>query len=283
MKVTETKPTETRPKTARVRPPAATVSLKAAKRGAKSGEPATTMTTRTTLGETPPSEAIAAFSAEEIAVRPDELERDEKQPRRRFNEAKLEEMKKSIIWHGGLIHPIVARRKDGKLLIVAGERRWRGATRAWAEGREIMLAVRVVDKTDEAIRLIQLEENARREDLHPLDEAAAYQELLDTLKVNGRAIAIAELAERVGKEAGALHQRLRLCALCEEAKAEFEADAIPIGHALELASKKHKPAAEAYLRLVKAGGEAVKPLFWEEQKPEVEKPKTPKVKTAQQV
>ena len=42
---------------------------------------------------------------------------------------------------------------------------------------------------------------------------------------------------------------------------------------VELASKKHKPAAEAYLRLVKAGGEAVKPLFWEEQKSEVEKPK----------
>ena len=91
-------------------------------------------------------------------------------------------MKKSIIRHGGLIQPIVARRKDGKLLIVAGERRWRGASRAWAEGREIMLAVRVVDKSDDEIRLIQLEENARREDLHPLDEAEAYQELLDTLK-----------------------------------------------------------------------------------------------------
>ncbi len=147
------------------------------------------------------------------------------QPRTLIDEAKLEELTRSI-QRSGVIQPIVVRRLDGDTFeIVAGERRWRAAQQAG------MLRVPVVvrDVPDDKLLEIALIENLQRENLNPLEEAEAYRRLIDEYQLTQE-----EVAAIVGKDRATVANYVRLLALPSEVQAEVATGALAMGHARAL-------------------------------------------------
>ena len=104
-----------------------------------------------------------------------EIRPNENQPRKSFNEEKINELAASILEHG-LIQPIVVRKKSRGYEIVAGERRYRAARKA--ELKTIPCLVR--ELSDEQNMLLAIIENMQREDLNPVEEAQAIEKMIDT-------------------------------------------------------------------------------------------------------
>jgi ParB family chromosome partitioning protein len=146
------------------------------------------------------------------------------QPRRQFSEEALGELADSIATRG-VIQPIIVRAKDGGYQIVAGERRWRAAQKA--QLHEIPAIVRDFDD-GEALE-IALIENIQREDLNPLEEAAAYQRLIDEFGHKQ-----AELARLVDKSRSHVANLLRLLDLPGSVREMLLAGELSMGHARAL-------------------------------------------------
>jgi ParB family chromosome partitioning protein len=147
------------------------------------------------------------------------------QPRTRFDEESLASLSESIA-EIGLLQPIVVRTSETGFVLVAGERRLRAAKRAGLT--EIPAFVR--PPGDDAGSLIEaLVENLQREDLTPLEEAAAYQQMMDDFEMTHAAI-----AERVGKSRSAVSNALRLLALPPGVQVLLETGALSAGHARAL-------------------------------------------------
>ncbi|GAB6195453.1 ParB/RepB/Spo0J family partition protein [Lysobacter xanthus] len=150
------------------------------------------------------------------------------QPRRHWDEAKLDELAESIKAQG-VIQPIVVREirdHGGKTYeIIAGERRWRASKRAGLA--EIPVVVREVD--DRTVVAMALIENIQREDLNPLEEAQALQRLIDEFDLTH-----AQAAEAVGRSRAAVSNLLRLLELPAEIRVLVETRAIEMGHARAL-------------------------------------------------
>ena len=102
------------------------------------------------------------------------IEPDKEQPRKRFDEEKLDELANSIKQYG-VIQPIIVTLKDDYYQIIAGERRWRAAKKAGLT--EIPCLVRT--KTEQENREIALIENIQRENLNPIEKAKGLRRLLD--------------------------------------------------------------------------------------------------------
>ena len=183
---------------------------------------------------------------EAVWLRPEQITAHPDNPRRRYNLVKEAEMRESVIAQG-VIEPLVVRRlAEGTYQLVAGERRWRGGMAAQEKlGQPVWLPCQVRELTDEAALDMMVAENLHREGLHPLDEAEGFNHLLNQVKVNGQSMTIEELSARVGKPAGFIHQRLRLCDLVEAGKELLEQDRLPLGQALEIA--KFEPETQASL------------------------------------
>jgi ParB family chromosome partitioning protein len=152
---------------------------------------------------------------------------NEHQPRHHLDEARLDELARSIKANG-VIQPIVVRRVDGGYRIIAGERRWRAAQRAG------LLRVPVVVKevaagNDAQILEMALIENIQREDLNPIDEAEAYEKLTTDFEMTQEAIAAA-----VGKDRSSVANHLRLLKLPQEVRAEVASGRLSMGHARAL-------------------------------------------------
>lgn len=148
----------------------------------------------------------------------------ETNPRKRFKEESLKELSASIA-ENGLINPITIRPKGKSYELVAGERRIKAS---------IMAGLRNIDAnirsmTDEQAFDIQVVENLQREDVHPLDEAAGFQKMLDSGRYD-----VKEIAARVGKSESFVLRRLKYNDLVPELKEEFYDEKIKIGHATEL-------------------------------------------------
>lgn len=125
------------------------------------------------------------------------------QPRRFFDEDGLQELSASIS-QIGVLQPILVRPADGGYELIAGERRWRAAGIA---GLEVIPAI--VRTTDDTSSMEQaLVENLHRADLTPLEEAAAYHQLIDDFGFTHE-----QVAERVGKSRSAISNALRLMGL----------------------------------------------------------------------
>ena len=126
------------------------------------------------------------------------------QPRRHFDEERLEELAQSLR-ESGVIQPLVVRRNDaGGFTLIAGERRWRASKLAGLSS--VPVVVRDVDDDDAfALALI---ENIQREDLNPIEEALAYRRLIDEHDFRQD-----DLAQRVGKSRSAVANALRLLKL----------------------------------------------------------------------
>lgn len=126
-----------------------------------------------------------------------------KQPRTHFEKEKIQELAVSI-QQNGLLQPIVVRPYDGHYQIVVGERRYRACKLAGLE--EVPCIVQTLDEDQTATAAIV--ENIQRENLSPIEEALAYQQLLDTQNLTQE-----QLAQKVGKKQSTIANKLRLLQL----------------------------------------------------------------------
>ncbi len=156
----------------------------------------------------------------------DQIDNNPDQPRKRFDEEQLEELKESIQAHG-LLEPIIVRPVDGRYEVVVGERRWRAAQMAGLA--EIPAIVRSM--SDREAMEIALVENLQREDLNPLEEAEAYRRLMEEFSLTQE-----EIAERVGKKRSTIANTLRLLELDPEIREDLASGKITGGHAKALLS-----------------------------------------------
>ena len=141
------------------------------------------------------------------------------QPRRAFDEAGLAELAASIT-EKGVLQPLLVRPAQGGYEIVAGERRFRAAQRAGLD----RVPVVVRELTDRQTLEIAIIENLQREDLTPMEEAHAFQQLM------GFGLTQEQVAEAVGKSRSAVANTLRLLTLPVAAMEALEAGAISAGH-----------------------------------------------------
>lgn len=171
--------------------------------------------------------AINEQSGEElIELDLDLLDANVDQPRTHFDEAKLTELAESIRANG-LVQPILVRRKGSRYQIVAGERRWRAAQRA--NLHKIPAVVR--DIPDDKLLELALVENIARQELNPIEEALAYQRLINNLGISHE-----QVAKRVGKDRSSVSNMLRLLKLPSEIQQMVEKEALSMGHARALLS-----------------------------------------------
>ena len=157
----------------------------------------------------------------------DHLSPNQFQPRVSVDDAKLEELTRSITAHG-VIQPIVVRKIGERFQIIAGERRWRAARRAG------LLRVPVVVKEvaagrEQSLLEMALIENIQRENLNPIDEALAYRRLADDFQLKQEDIATA-----VGKDRASVANYLRLLKLPDEVRNEVASGRLSMGHARAL-------------------------------------------------
>src|SRR5215212_2166538 len=170
------------------------------------------------LGDDKPLNEVPAAGTNEIDI--DLIEPNPEQPRTRFTESALEELAQSIVANG-VVQPIVVRRKGNRYEIVAGERRWRAAQRAGL--RRIPAAVKEV--ADDKLLELALIENIQREELNPIEEAAAYRKLIDNIGLTQEAIAAS-----VGKDRTLIATSLRLLKLPDDIQRLIEEGKISAGH-----------------------------------------------------
>jgi ParB family chromosome partitioning protein len=154
-----------------------------------------------------------------------EIEPHPEQPRRRFDEAALDELAASIAARG-VIQPVIVRRlQSGRYQLVAGERRWRAAQKA--QLHEIPALIRDLSERD--VKALALIENLQREDLNPIEEARAYHRL-----AQDEGLTQADIAKMVDKSRSHVANLQRLLALPEPVIALVENGSLSMGHARAL-------------------------------------------------
>lgn len=194
----------------------------------------------------PPEPTLSPVPGARFAEIPvDAIVPNPKQPRQVFDEEALEELKTSI-QEVGFLQPIVVRQLDEeKYELVMGERRWRAAQ---AVGRESIPAI-VRDTRDDAMLRDALLENIHRANLNPLEEAAAYQQLLDEFGATHE-----ELARRIGRSRPQISNTIRLLNLPAPVQKRVAAGVLSAGHARALLSLDEPEAQEQLaLRIVAEG------------------------------
>jgi ParB family chromosome partitioning protein len=189
-------------------------------------------------------------SAQDIVQLPvEKLIANPGQPRKNFDEAELQELADSIKIFG-IIQPIIAANAgDGAYIIIAGERRTRAAKLAGLE----KVPVIVRDYTDQKRLEVSLIENIQRTDLNPIEEAAAYKNLMDFSNLSQD-----ELAVRMGKKRSTVANALRLLRLPVEIQKSVEEGRVSSGHARALLSVTDTKAREKLYREILASDISVR-------------------------
>ena len=155
------------------------------------------------------------------------LQRGKYQPRRDMHPEALQELADSIRTQG-IMQPIVVRPLgEGRYEIIAGERRWRAAQIAELDAVPALIK----DVPDEAAIAMSLIENIQREDLNPIEEAAALERLQKEFQLTQQ-----QVAESVGKSRAAVANLIRLLALEKDVRIMLERGDIEMGHARALLS-----------------------------------------------
>jgi ParB family chromosome partitioning protein len=169
------------------------------------------------------SKALLYCGIEEIVPNPS-------QPRKHFDESKLQELAESVR-EKGILEPLLVRRTDQGYELIVGERRWRAAQKAGL--REVPVLVKEVEGR-EAFE-ISLIENLQREDLNPIEEAEAYKHLIDEFNISQD-----DLSKRIGKDRTTITNTLRLLKLPLEVRNQLLQNRITSGHARALLSLENK-------------------------------------------
>ena len=166
-----------------------------------------------------PSQPDRALEIDTDLLRPNKF-----QPRTVMDDARIEELARSIK-SNGIIQPIVVRRTGDGYEIIAGERRWRAAQRAGL----LKVPVVVRDVPEDRLLAVALIENIQRQDLNPIDEAVAYRRLSDEFHLTQE-----QIADAVGKDRSSIANYVRLLRLPQEVRASVASNAISMGHARAL-------------------------------------------------
>lgn len=156
----------------------------------------------------------------------DQVAANPHQPRKFFDDEKIAELAGSIR-DKGILHPLIVTRKgEGRFELVSGERRLRAAKVAGLA--EVPIIVREEAGPSEVLELAIIE-NVQREDLDPIEEGAAYQELIDKFSYTQE-----QVAQKVGKDRATVANILRLQKLTTKAKQALQVGKISMGHARAL-------------------------------------------------
>ncbi|MDZ7697556.1 MAG: ParB/RepB/Spo0J family partition protein [Deltaproteobacteria bacterium] len=150
------------------------------------------------------------------------------QPRQSFNPKELNELVASVK-EQGIITPLLVSRTDAGYQLIAGERRWRAAQKAG------LTRVPVVVREASSAQALELAliENIQREDLNPIEEAAAYGRLLEETGMTQEA-----LARRLGRDRSSITNFLRLLKLPKDIREDVIAERLSMGHARLMAGLK---------------------------------------------
>lgn len=163
-------------------------------------------------------------------IKLNELRPNPYQPRKIFEQEAIDELTQSILEHG-ILQPIVARKSIKGYEIVVGERRFRAAKAAKLE----TVPVVVKELTEQQMMELAVLENLQREDLTPIEEAAAYQLLMDKLKLTQE-----ELAKRLGKSRPHIANHIRLLSLPPKIQSYISEGKISMGHGRALLGLRNK-------------------------------------------
>ncbi len=198
----------------------------------------------TSAGESSVAPSAAQADKGQSALPVEYLQRGRYQPRRHFDENKLQELADSIKAQG-MVQPIVVRSVGDKSYeIIAGERRWRAAQLAGLA--EVPVFIREVD--DQTAMAMALIENIQRDNLNPLEEAVALHRLLDEFGLTHQ-----EIANAVGKSRTTVTNLMRLLELAPEVKALVDERKLDMGHARALLALKAGDQRKAANEVVKKG------------------------------
>lgn len=154
------------------------------------------------------------------------------QPRKHFTEGMLDDLMESIREHG-IIQPLIVRRVENTLELIAGERRWRASKNLKLE--ELPVIIR--QASDRDVLEMALIENLQREDLNAIEEAQGYVRLAKDFKLKQEAI-----AKRVGKSRAAVANAMRLLDLHEDVQSLVANNHLSVGHAKVILSVKDSAA-----------------------------------------
>ena len=160
----------------------------------------------------------------ETLIKISRIEPNEGQPRKSFDEETLKELADSMKEYG-ILQPLLVKRKGGNFQIIAGERRWRAAKMAGL--KEVPVIVREYNKQQSVE--IALIENVQRADLNPIEEALAYQQLMQEFGLKQE-----EIALRVSKNRATITNSIRLLKLAEPVQQLLINGEISSGHARAL-------------------------------------------------
>jgi ParB family chromosome partitioning protein len=152
------------------------------------------------------------------------------QPRKHFDELKIEELAESIK-EKGILEPLIVRRTDQGYELIVGERRWRAAQKAGL--KEVPVLVKDVEGR-EALE-ISLIENLQREDLNPIEAAEAFKHLIEEFSISQE-----DLSKRMGKDRTTITNTLRLLKLPSEVRNQLLQNRITSGHARAILSLESK-------------------------------------------
>jgi ParB family chromosome partitioning protein len=189
---------------------------------------APTPAANTVVAEVPARNGVLKLAIESIR-------RDNAQPRRYFDEAKLAELTESIKAQG-VLQPVLVRKDGSGYKLIAGERRWRAAQAAGL--KEVPALVREV--TEAQAFELALVENLQRMDLNPIEEAEGYQRLVDEFKLTQE-----QISQRVGKDRSTVANALRLLALPADVKGLVADGSLSMGHARALLGVPRLPEMQA--------------------------------------
>jgi ParB family chromosome partitioning protein len=175
------------------------------------------------LGSLLPQPTADRPSETEIPI--DRIHANPHQPRHRFEEKQLEELKESIRLHG-VLQPIMVRRKGTEYEIILGERRWRAAK---AVGKPVIPAIVREDVDDAAMLELALVENLQRADLDAIERATAFRAMMEDLQLTQD-----QVADRVGLSRSSVANHLRLLELPKAVQEALARGLLTMGHARAL-------------------------------------------------
>jgi ParB family chromosome partitioning protein len=159
-----------------------------------------------------------------VTLKTTELEPNRNQPRKTFDEDKIEELSDSIKQHG-VITPLLVTKRGDSYMIVAGERRWRAAKKAGL--KEVPVVIK--ELTDEEIAELAIIENLQREDINSIEEAFAFKMLIDQYSYTQD-----QVASKISKSRVYVTNSLRLLKLCEKVQKMVIDEMLSAGHARAL-------------------------------------------------
>ncbi|MEK6711832.1 MAG: ParB/RepB/Spo0J family partition protein [Nitrospinota bacterium] len=199
----------------------------------------------------PPAPAAEPAEGKLFTLPPDRLRPGVHQPRTDFDEEDLAELADSVRAHG-ILQPILVRRlPNGDCEIVAGERRWRAARLAGLAEVPVI----AIDAAGEQALEIAIIENVQRSDLNPMEEAAAFQGMLERLGLTQE-----EVAARVGKDRSTVANYIRLLRLPPGVQESVAAGDLSMGHARALLSLRTDEEMISFAQAAVRGGLSVRQL-----------------------